>query len=36
MQLVLYTDAFMWTAMTYTKPMGVCGGVTGYWADPPQ
>jgi len=34
--LVLYTSAFMWTAMTWTKPMGVCGGVTGYWADPPQ
>ena len=35
-QLVLYADALMWTAMTYTKPMGVCGGVTGYWADPPS
>lgn len=33
--VVLYTNAFMWTAMTWTKPMGVCGGVTGYWADPP-
>jgi hypothetical protein len=35
-QVVLYADALMWTAMTYTKPMGVCGGVTGYWADPPS
>lgn len=34
-QLVLYTNAYVWTAMTYSKPMGVCGGVTGYWAKPP-
>ena len=34
-QLVLYADALMWRAMTYTKPMGVCGGVTNYWSDPP-
>lgn len=34
--LVLYTDALMWTAMTFSKPMGVCGGATGYWAQPPQ
>lgn len=34
--LVLYTDALMWTAMTFSKPMGVCGGPTGYWAQPPQ
>ena len=34
--LVLYTDAYVWTAMTFSKPMGVCGGPTGYWADPPQ
>ncbi|MFO1314662.1 MAG: sugar dehydrogenase complex small subunit [Burkholderiales bacterium] len=33
--LVLYTDAYVWTAMTFSKPMGVCGGPTGYWADPP-
>src|SRR5690606_1170877 len=30
-QVVLYTDALMWTAMTFAKPMGVCGGPTGYW-----
>ncbi len=34
--LVLYTDALMWTAMTFSKPMGVCGGPMGYWAQPPQ
>jgi hypothetical protein len=34
-RVVLYTDAYMWSAMSFTKPMGVCGGVTGYWKDPP-
>ncbi len=34
--LALYTDALMWTAMTFSKPMGVCGGPMGYWAQPPQ
>ncbi len=34
-KVVLYTRAYMWTAMTWTKPMGVCGGVTGYWAEAP-
>jgi len=34
--LVLYADAYVWTAMTFSKPMGVCGGPTGYWANPPQ
>jgi hypothetical protein len=33
-KVVLYTDAFVWSAMKYSKPMGICGGVTGYWADP--
>jgi len=33
-KVVLYTEAYVWTAMTYSKPMGICGGVTGYWADP--
>jgi len=33
-KVVLYTDALVWTAMTFSKPMGICGGVTGYWADP--
>jgi hypothetical protein len=30
-----YTDALMWQAMDYTKPMGYCGGAMGYWAEPP-
>jgi hypothetical protein len=34
-QLVLYTEALVWRAMTYSKPMGICGGITGYWANPP-
>ncbi len=34
-QLVLYAGALVWSAMKFTKPMGVCGGATGYWADPP-
>jgi len=33
-KVVLYTEAYVWSAMPYSKPMGVCGGVTGYWADP--
>lgn len=33
-KVVLYTDAYVWRAMTYSKPMGICGGVTGYWAEP--
>ena len=35
-QLVLYNDAYVWTAMTWSKPMGICGGATGYWSSPPQ
>ena len=35
-KLVMYTDARMWAAMSYTKPMGVCGGPFGYWANPPK
>jgi hypothetical protein len=34
--VVLYADAYMWSAMSFTKPMGRCGGVTNYWADPPS
>ena len=34
-RVVLYADASMWSAMSFTKPMGRCGGVTNYWADPP-
>ncbi|HEX6794220.1 MAG TPA: sugar dehydrogenase complex small subunit [Casimicrobiaceae bacterium] len=35
-QVVLYADAYMWSAMSFTKPMGRCGGMTNYWADPPN
>jgi len=31
-----YTDALLWTALSFTKPMGDCGGETGYWAGPPE
>ncbi len=34
-KVVLYEDALMWAAMSFTKPMGTCGGATGYWADAP-
>ncbi|SMC40348.1 sugar dehydrogenase complex small subunit [Primorskyibacter flagellatus] len=35
-QVVTYTDALIWQAMDYTKPMAYCGGEVGYWADPPS
>ena len=35
-RLVLYIDAYVWSAMSFTKPMGMCGGVTGYWSGPPK
>jgi len=31
-----FTDALVWSALTFTKPWGVCGGTTGYWGEPPQ
>ena len=34
-RVVLYANAYMWSAMTFTKPMGRCGGATNHWADPP-
>lgn len=34
--VVTYTDALVWDALDYTKPMGWCGGETGYWADAPE
>lgn len=34
--LVTYEEALMWEALDYTKPMGWCGGETGYWADAPD
>jgi hypothetical protein len=35
-EVVTYTDALMWEALDFTKPMGWCGGETGYWADAPE
>ena len=35
-ELVLYIDAYVWSAMSFTKPMGMCGGMTGYWSEPPK
>lgn len=29
-------DALVWDVLTFTKPPGLCGGPTGYWAEPPQ
>jgi hypothetical protein len=34
-QVVLYDHACMWSAMSFTKPIGRCGGATNYWSDPP-
>lgn len=31
-----YTDSLIWDALDYTKPMGYCGGATGYWSEPPE
>jgi len=30
------TNALLWNALNFTKPPGVCGGQTGYWADAPH
>lgn len=31
-----FNGALVWTALSFTKPFGSCGGVVGYWADPPE
>ena len=31
-----FDGALLWSALTYTKPFGACGGETGYWANAPQ
>ena len=36
LQVLTYTDALIWKAMDYTKPLAFCGGGVGYWADPPE
>ncbi len=28
--------ALLWDALDFTKPPGLCGGATGYWADAPH
>jgi hypothetical protein len=30
------TNALVWDALNFTKPPGLCGGLTGYWGDPPR
>lgn len=35
-EVVTYPQALMWNALDFTKPMGWCGGETGYWADAPE
>ncbi|MBF0679485.1 MAG: hypothetical protein IR164_11170 [Devosia sp.] len=35
-EVVTYPEAMMWNALDFTKPMGWCGGETGYWADAPE
>lgn len=34
-QLVTYLMALVWGAAPFTKPPSLCGGVFGYWAEPP-
>jgi hypothetical protein len=34
-KLVTYLFALVWGAAPFTKPPSLCGGVFGYWADPP-
>lgn len=34
--IATYDQALMWDAMSFTKPMGICGGDTGYWSEPPK
>jgi hypothetical protein len=29
-----FEGALVWSALTFTKPFGLCGGDTGYWAEP--
>jgi hypothetical protein len=31
-----FGGALVWNALSFTKPFAECGGVTGYWADPPE
>jgi hypothetical protein len=29
-------SALLWDSLSFTKPSGFCGGLTGYWGDAPQ
>jgi hypothetical protein len=31
-----YNEAMIWRALSFTKPLGNCGGATGYWNSPPD
>ena len=35
-EVLTYTEALIWQAMDYTKPLAVCGGGVGYWGEPPE
>lgn len=35
-EVLAYTDALLWEAMDYTKPLAYCGGELGYWSDAPE
>lgn len=30
-----FNEALVWTALSFTKPWGSCGGETGYWGEAP-
>jgi hypothetical protein len=34
-EAVTYNGALVWRALAFTKPLGNCGGETGYWSQPP-
>lgn len=34
-RVIAYAHAPVWSALTFTKPPGICGGAFGYWAVPP-
>lgn len=34
-EVATYTDALTWRALDYTNPPSQCGGLTGFWAEPP-
>lgn len=35
MVVATYEKALVWSALPFTKPMGVCGGAVGYWQNAP-